>query len=164
MTEIARAPQGRTDDTEVRKADRDAIPEIARLLKTIDTCMLATRGADGAMNARPMSNNGAVEWDGSSWFFAPAGGRMVEEIRRDPEVLTTYRADDRFAWVALSGIARIVDDEDAKRRLWLKELERWFPNGPEDRGVALIRIHARLARWWTDEGDGEADMGGPTSG
>src|SRR4029079_2647696 len=119
---------------------RDAIPEIAELLKDIDICMFATRGDDGELHARPMSNNRQVEWDGDSWFFAPADGRLVAEIRRDPAALTTYRAEDRFGWVAVSGQAEVVDDPERKRQLWLDELERWFQNGPDDPNVALIRV------------------------
>ena len=32
------------------------------------------------------------------------------------------------------------------------ELERWFPNGPDYWGVALIRFESTAARWWTDQG------------
>ena len=158
MTDARPAPMGHTEDGDVQTAGREAIPDIARLLKSIDTCMFATRGDDGELHARPMSNNGEVEWDGSSWFFAPSGGRLVAEVRRNPEAVMTYRADDRFAWVALSGSAQVVDDDEAKRRLWLTELERWFPNGPEDPRVALIRVESTAARWWTDQGDGAADL------
>ena len=138
---------------------REAVPAIAEQLRRIDTCMLATRGDDGELHARPMSNNGEVEWDGSSWFFAPSDGRLVAELRRDPSTLATYRADDRFAWVALSGSASIVDDPRAKRERWLSELDRWFPNGPEDPNVTLIRVDATAAQWWTEQGDGSADLG-----
>ncbi len=138
---------------------RDAIPAIAQQLRDIDTCMLATRGDDGELHARPMSNNGKVEWDGSSWFFAPADGRLVAELRKDPKAVTTYRADDRFAWVALSGSVSIVDDAAAKRERWLPELDRWFPNGPDDPKVTLIHLKATAATWWTEGGDGAADLG-----
>jgi general stress protein 26 len=147
-----------TDQHAVATRGRDAIPEIAEAMREIDTCMLATRAADGELHARPMSNNGKVEWDGSSWFFAPADGPLVSEIRDDPTALTSYRASDRFAWVALSGTAEVVEDPAAKRRNWLPELEQWFPNGPDDPGVVLIRIDARLARWWTEQGEGAADL------
>jgi general stress protein 26 len=147
-----------------RPSAREAIAEIAEIIRSIDTCMLATQADDGSLEARPMSNNGEVEWDGSSWFFAPAGGRLVAQVRRHPEAVTTYSAKDRFAWIALSGTARIVEDDDAKRRFWLAELERWFPNGPEDPDVALIQIESTSARWWTDQGEGQADLrGGPRS-
>jgi len=154
MTEAAQ----QTDDGSAQTHGREAIPEIAELLKDIDICMLATRGADGELHARPMSNNGKVEWDGDSWFFAPADGRLVAAIEQHAEAVTTYRADDRFAWVALSGSAGVVDDPEQKRRLWLDELERWFPNGPDDPNVALIRVASSAAQWWTDKGDGLASL------
>ena len=94
-----------TEDATVTTQGREAISTIAEHLREIDICMLATRADDGELHARPMSNNGKVDWDGSSLFFAPGDGRMVAEIRRDPAVVMTYRADDRFAWVALSGRA-----------------------------------------------------------
>jgi len=149
---------GPTAERDGNTSGREAIPEIAELLRNIDTCMLATRGDDGELHARPMSNNGEVEWDGDSWFFAPSDGRLVAEIRRNAEAVTTYRADDRFAWVALSGSAEVVDDAAQKRRLWLDELERWFPNGPDDPNVALIRVDSSAAQWWTEEGEGSADL------
>jgi general stress protein 26 len=149
---------GHTEDGDVRTYGREAIPEIAELIKDIDICMFATRSADGELHARPMSNNGRVEWDGDSWFFAPADGRLVGEIRRNPEAVTTYRADDRFAWVALSGRAEIVEDAERKRQLWLDELERWFRNGPDDPNVALVRVASTAAQWWTEKGDGNADL------
>ncbi len=154
-----RTPEGdHGEDGHVKPSGREAIPEIARIVQTIDTCMFATRDEDGVFQARPMSNNGEVDWDGTSWFFAPSDGRLVAEVQRNPEALTTYRADDRFAWVALSGSAQVVDDDDAKRRMWLAELERWFPDGPDDPDVALIRFESTAARWWTDQGEGRADL------
>ena len=148
----------RTEDGTVQTQGREAIPTIAEQLRDIDICMFATRGDDGSLHARPMSNNGQVEWDGDSWFFAPADGRLVAEIARDPATVTTYRAEDRFAFVALSGRAEVVDAPDRKRELWLEELERWFPNGPDDPNVALIRVGSVAAQWWTDRGDGIADL------
>ena len=142
----------------MRTPGREAIPDIARLLQSIDTCTLVSRGEGGLLHGRPMSNNGEVEWDGSSWFFAPAGGRLVAEIREDPEVMAAYQAGDRFAWVALSGTAEVIDDREAKRRLWLTELERWFPGGPEDPSVALIRVESTAAHWWSEQGEGTADL------
>lgn len=154
MTDISQ----HTEDATVTTQGREAISTIAEHLREIDICMLATRADDGELHARPMSNNGKVDWDGSSLFFAPGDGRMVAEIRRDPAVVTTYRADDRFAWVALSGRATIVDDETAKRNNWLPDLDRWFPNGPDDPNVVLIRVDATYAQWWTEQGDGIADL------
>ncbi len=137
---------------------RKAIPQIATLINQIDICLFATRGDDGQLHARPMSNNGQVEWDGQSWFFAPTDGRLVTELRTDPAAVAAYRAEEGFAFVSVSGRATIETDPELKKRYWLDDLERWFPNGPADPNVALIRLDAEEAQWWTEDGDGMADL------
>ena len=137
---------------------RKAIPQIATLINQIDICLFATRGDDGQLHARPMSNNGQVEWDGQSWFFAPTDGRLVTELRADPAAVAAYRAEEGFAFVSVSGRATIETDQELKKRYWLDDLERWFPNGPSDPDVALIRLDAEEAQWWTEDGDGKADL------
>ena len=137
---------------------RQAIREIAALINRIDICILATRAEDGELHARPMSNNGEADWNGQSWFFAPSDGRLVAELRANPEVVTTYRAEQGFTFVTISGRATLESDPSLKRRLWLDELERWFPNGPEDPNVTLIRLDAGAAQWWTEHGDGAANL------
>ena len=136
----------------------EAIPQIAALINEIDICLFATRGDDGRLHARPMSNNGQVAWDGQSWFFAPTDGRLVAELRADPAAVAAYRAEEGFAFVSVSGRATIETDQELKERYWLDDLERWFPNGPSDPNVALIRLEAEYAQWWTEDGDGTADL------
>ena len=137
---------------------REAIPEIAALINRIDICLFATRGEDGDLHARPMSNNGQVEWDGQSWFFAPTDGRLVAELRADPTAVAAYRAEEGFTFVSISGHATLETDPALKQDRWLEELERWFPNGPDDPKVTLIRLDADAAQWWTADGDGTADL------
>jgi len=137
---------------------REAIPQIAALINQIDICLFTTRGHGGQLHARPMSNNGQVEWDGRSWFFAPTDGRLVAELQADPAAVAAYRAEEGFTFVSVSGQATIESDADLKRRYWLPELERWFPEGPDDPNVSLIRLDAEEAQWWTADGDGNADL------
>ena len=137
---------------------REAIPQIAALINKIDICLFTTCGESGELHSRPMSNNGQVEWDGQSWFFAPTDGRLVTELRADPAAVAAYRAEEGYSFVSVSGRATLETDEDLKERYWLGELERWFPNGPSDPNVTLIRLDAEHADWWTEEGDGSADL------
>jgi general stress protein 26 len=137
---------------------REAIPQIAAILKKIDICQFATRSANGQLHARPMSNNSEVEFDGDSWFFAPSDGRLVAELRRDPSAVTAYRAGEGYTFVSVSGRAAIETDPELKKKYWLDELKQWFPNGPEDANVSLIRLEAEHAEWWGEQGDGSADL------
>src|SRR4029077_1356227 len=76
----------------------EPIPQIAAIISEIDTCLFTTRGKGGQLHARPMSNNGQVEWDGRSWFFAPSAGRLVAELRSDPSAVAAYRAEEGYTF------------------------------------------------------------------
>ena len=144
-------------------AGSEAIPQIAALISRIDICLFSTRGEHGELHARPMSNNGQVEWEGRSWFFAPSDGRLVAELEADPQAVAAYRAEESYDFISISGRATIETDQDLKKQYWLPELERWFRNGPEDPNVTLIRLDAEHADWWTGEGDGSADLRQPVA-
>jgi general stress protein 26 len=123
----------------------DDIAAIAELLKKLDICMLTTRAADGALHGRPMSNNGEVEYDGDSWFFAQDGTRKVVEIEADPAVELAFIDTPNGTWINVEGRASIVrGDDERKRDLWLPDLERWFPDGRAHQGRG--RPHRRLGR------------------
>jgi hypothetical protein len=66
------------------------LSDIAKKLKKIDFCMLATKADTGAISHRPMSNNGDVEYDGDSWFFSHDDTNKVADIRRDPRVTLSF--------------------------------------------------------------------------
>lgn len=137
----------------------DDLAAVAELLKELDICMLTTRAADGALHGRPMSNNGEVEYDGDSWFFAQDGTRKVVEIEADPAVELAFIDTPNGTWVNVEGRAAIVrDDVERKRDLWLTDLERWFPNGPEDPEVVLIKVEAAHIDAWAGENDRSFDV------
>ena len=130
---------------------------IAELIRDIDICMLVTR-ADGALRGRPMSNNGKVEFDGDSWFFTYRDTPKVEEIEADPRVELAYIATERGAWISIEGTAEVVEDEDRKAELWEKDLEQWFPDGPESDRLVLLKVRADQVHAWAD---GEELVGEP---
>jgi general stress protein 26 len=129
--------------------DRDDLAEIAGNIAEIDICMLVTRSDDG-LRGRPMSNNRNVEYDGDSWFFAYRDGNHVADIAIDPAVALAYMHTERGIWISVEGMASVVADVERKRALWQDELETWFPEGPEDERVVLIKVTAERARLWND--------------
>ena len=128
------------------------LSDIAARMRDLDICMLSTRDGD-RMATRPMSNNGAVEYDGDTWFFARRDSAKVREIEADPSVGIGYIATERGTWIAIEATAEIVDDEDEKRDRWFEELRRWFENGPDDPEVVLIRATANRVQAWGRDGD-----------
>ena len=125
---------------------------IAQRMRELDICMLSTTRADGVAT-RPMSNNGQVEYDGDTWFFARRDSAKVGEIEAEPGVGLGYIASQRATWIAIEAQAEIVDDAGEKRDRWFEDLRRWFENGPDDPAVVLIRASATRIRAWSPDGD-----------
>ena len=127
----------------------DETREIAGWLRDIDICMFVTR-SDGSVRGRPMSNNGQVEYDGDTWFFSSRDSGKVDEIKTDPRVELAYIATDRGTWVSVEGTAEIIEDDERKRALWQDDLASWFPKGPEDDAVVLLKVHADRVHAWAN--------------
>ena len=142
-----------------RTWQQDETRHIADLIKDIDICMFVTR-ANGSIRGRPMSNNGAVEYDGDNWFFSARDSGKVDEIGRDPRVELAYVATERGTWVSIEGRAEVVEDDERKRALWQDELSAWFPKGPEDDGVVLLRIEAERVHAWANDEEVVIEPGG----
>jgi general stress protein 26 len=130
---------------------------LAAKMRGIDLCMMTTQAADGSLHTRPMSNNGKVAFDGDAWFFSSRETCKVDELEADDRVNLSYVGGTKRdpVWIAVSGTAEIVDDEEKKRELWVKQLDRWFQNGPDDPDVVLIHVEAARAHWWSSKGEGE---------
>lgn len=145
-----------TDTTTAPAAD---VAAIAAVLRKLDICILTTHASDGVIHGRPMSNNGEVEYDGDSWFFAREDSRKVTEIDADPRVQLGFIDTREATWVNVEGDATVVrDDEERKRQLWQEDLGRWFQNGPDDPEVVLIKVKARHIDAWSRSEDHSFDL------
>ena len=139
-------------------AKSKSIKQVAEMMRDLDFCMLTTHSGDGQLRARPMSNNGEVEFDGDVWFFSAADSRKVEEIESEPGVELSYADTERYVFISMSGEAEIIRDVTKKRELWVEELERWFDGGPESDDIVLIKVSPSVVAWWKGEDGGEIDL------
>jgi general stress protein 26 len=128
---------------------------LTKVMKDIDFCMMTTNGARGRLHSRPMSNNRNVEFDGETWFFSYADSSQVRELKKDSNVSLSYAVPEEILFISLAGKGEIVKDNAKKKELWYGELERWFPEGPEDKKVVLIKVDAKLVHYWSKDGEGE---------
>lgn len=131
------------------------IKKIAKLMRDLDFCMLTTHTKGGGVHARPMSNNGEVEFDGDVWFFSAANSRKVREITATPSVHLSYVDLHRWRFVSMAGKARIVRDTERKKELWQEELQQWFDEGPESDDIVLIKVTPTVVSYWTKNDAGE---------
>jgi len=131
-----------TDTTDDRK-------KVADLIKDFRFAMFTTRQASGKLVARPFTVQEA-EFDGDLWFLVSKTSSPVVEIAGHDEVCVSMSSSD--TWVSLSGTARLVDDHAKIEELWNPMVEAWFPNGPQDPDVGLVRFTAESAEYWDTPG------------
>jgi general stress protein 26 len=136
------------------------LQDLAKAMARIDFAMLTTRTKGGRMATRPMSNNGEVEYQGDSFYFSWDSARTVRDIGADPQVGLSFQGSagplgKPPLFVAVQGTARLVRDKAAFAAHWSSDLDRWFPDGMDTRGVVMIHIHAERIRYWDGEEEGE---------
>ena len=136
------------------------IQDLAKQMGKIDFAMLTTRTEGGQLATRPMSNNQEVEWDGDSYYFTYDDTRTVADIERDRHVALSFQGRGGILgapplFVAVEGEASIIRDKAAFEKHWSKDIERWFPQGTDTPGMALIKVHAVRVHYWDGEDEGE---------
>jgi general stress protein 26 len=138
------------------------LKELADKIGDIDFTMLSTVAENGAIAARPMSNNGDVEYDGDSWFFTWANSVLVEDIERNPQVGLSLQGKGSLLgkppiFIGIEATAELVRDKAIFQAHWNTELERWFKEGVDTPGLILIKAHANRIKYWDGEEEGELE-------
>lgn len=140
--------------------------DVAAKLKKIDFCMLHTNNETGVFSVRPMSNNGDVEYDGDSYFFSYVDTQKVSDIERNTRVGLTFTAPPSLLgkpgiFLAIAGTASLTRDKAQFETHWVKELERWFPEGIDTAGMVLIKVSATEIQYWDGEDNGRIPLAKP---
>lgn len=120
--------------------------ELVDLLKKYDTAILVTRGEDGHFHARPMAmqNQGLDE----IWFATSVQTGKVDDLENDPACCVAFLSGERASsYVSLSGRGEIVRERAKVRELWSPSWKAWFPDGPDEGDIALIRFVPELAEY-----------------
>ena len=122
--------------------------KVLELIDGIDYAVFTTRGSDGApLHARPMAYR-KVEGDGDLWFFTKKDSRKVKELSADPQTLVSFADPGHQTFVSITGRSEVVADRAKVKALWNEIYRAWFPGGPEDDNVVLIRVEAERAEYW----------------
>lgn len=127
--------------------ERQDFEKLNDMIKDIRVAMLTTHDQQGFLRSRPMVTQQAA-FDGALWFFTRASGDTSAEIRNNQQVNVSYADHDKSIYVSLSGEAEILQDTHKARSLWNTFVQAWFPNGPEDPDLALLKVTVQQAEYW----------------
>ena len=129
------------------KRDAD-FQKLREMIKEIDFCMLTTVDENNDLHSRPMSLNSEVDQEGNLWFFTSSDSHKVAELTRTPKCNVSFANPDDNRFVSITGKAELVTDKQKIKELWKPELKIWFPEGPDQRDIALLRIGIEKAEYW----------------
>jgi general stress protein 26 len=127
--------------------EQTGLEKLWDLVKDVRIAMLTTQDEKGELHSRPM---GAQEKDfeGDLWFFTSLDSRKSVEIQDNQKVNLCYMDTGKNLYVSVSGTAAVVRDAQKAQQLWSPLLKAWFPNGPTDPTVALIKVTVNEAEYW----------------
>jgi len=136
-----------------------SLEDISKRMAGIDIAILSTVTDGGQIANRPMSNNGDVAYDGTSYYFTFEQSRTVADIQVNPKVALGFTSQggifSEAIYVAVEGNAELIRDKVALKAHWTSDLDRWFQQGIDTPGIVLIKVKATRINYWdgTDEGE-----------
>jgi general stress protein 26 len=109
--------------------------------------MFTTRDNKGHLVSQPMTNQ-QVDGEGGLWFYTRSTTELWDNIAHEPEVNVSFANSEDSTYVSVSGIAERVVDRARIRAMWNPMVQAWFPAGPEDEHVVLVRVMPHAAEYW----------------
>ncbi len=117
------------------------------LIHDIPFAMFTTVTVDGSLRSRPMVATSDA-YDGSLWFFSRGTSPVAQEIGGNSHVNITYVSAPEDRFVSVSGTAEVVRDAARSRQMWNVSFASWFPGGPEDAELSMIKIALTKVEYW----------------
>jgi len=138
---------------------KKTLSEVAERMAGIDVAILSTYGKDGSIANRPMSNNGDVSYDGTSYYFTFDLAQSVADITANPKVALGFTSEGGIfssaIYVAVAGTAVLSRDKAELREHWTSDLDRWFDRGIDTPGLVMIKVIASRITYWDGMEEGE---------
>jgi general stress protein 26 len=126
--------------------ESDKASRVWDILEKHGVGMLTTQFAGGLrarpLEARPDRDIGAI------FFVTDVRGLKDDEIEAEPDVGFVVIDESENAYLSISGRAEVTRDSILAARIWKKTDDVWWPGGPDDENVRVIRIEPTRAELW----------------
>jgi general stress protein 26 len=124
----------------------DHTARVWEILEMTGVGMLTTRFA-GGMRARPLDARPARDED-TVYFLTDLRGLKDDEIEACRDVCFTVTNAHDKVYLSITGRAEILRDSARAARIWKKADEVWWPAGPEDENLLVLRLEPHIAELW----------------
>jgi general stress protein 26 len=126
--------------------DQAAEQKVFDLVKDIQVAQMVTVDK-GKLRSRPMVARVDQAAD-ELWFFTSVESGKIRELEANNEVLLTYSDPSRQNYVSIEGEGEVVRGPQKVKELWSEPMRVWFPKGPTDPDIALVKVKMREATYW----------------
>lgn len=124
-----------------------ALQELAQRLDGLRIAMLTLREGDGQLTSRPLTPQ-EMDANGAIWILL-SHGNTAQAIRQGQgDVSLAFSDERRAAFISITGRASLVVDTPRKQALWALMARPWFPGGPADPSLLLLRVQPQRAEVW----------------
>ena len=122
------------------------VDRIWDIIEKVGVCMLATQCA-GRLRARPMEARPDRK---RRLIFAVTDSRSakLDEIEAGPDIGLILIDAEAKAYLSITGRASVTRDISKTKEIWRRTDEAWWPGGPSDPNVRLLRIEPVSAELW----------------
>jgi general stress protein 26 len=126
--------------------DPRPIERVWDIIEKVGIAMLTTR-FDGGLRARPLEAR-PDRGTGIIWFLTDLRSGKDEEVAASPDVgLVFIDAGDK-AYLSITGRAEILRDPAQAAEIWKSTDRMWWPGGPDDPTLRLLRVEPKTAELW----------------
>lgn len=132
-------------------SDPGDLAKLGELIGDIRFALLTTLDRDDGFHTRPVQTL-QVEANRTLWFFTDWNSPKVDELHRDVRVLLGYADPAKGVYAAVTGSGCLFRDIHKAKQLWSIEQRAYYPGGPEDERLALLRIVIERAEYWIAPG------------
>ncbi|QYF92969.1 pyridoxamine 5'-phosphate oxidase family protein [Massilia sp. PAMC28688] len=123
------------------------VAELKSKIKSIRFAMFTTIDEHGHLISRPMTNQ-ETDAQGNLWFYTSTETDLWENIVAHPEVNLSFSEPADHVYVSISGRAERVVERDKIKAMWNSAVQAWYPHGPDDPHVVLIKVVSDTAEYW----------------
>lgn len=132
---------------------------LAELIKDIRVAMMTTFPTSPTglfCHARPMYTQRVDPdtFNGELLFVTDDHTGKVREIANEDRVQITYAEPSHNRFVSVLGHATTERNPTKVRELWNYLLKAWWPAGPDDPSIAIIRVRIEFAELWDGPSNG----------
>jgi general stress protein 26 len=125
--------------------------KLNELIRSIQIALFTTVDREGNFHTRPLQTM-QVEPEGGLWFFTDWSSPKVDELQHDARVSLGYADPPNNTYIAISGTGKLLRDPNKAHQLWSMEQLAYYPAGPEDSRLALLRVQIERAEYWIAPG------------